>query len=149
GTLVATRSPVVHDPISYSVANGFSRTNIQGNLGDTIVWRNDTTDDFSMEIIDDSGEVVISKTILKTQEYSFKEFPQAGCYTYRKMGSTTVKGTVTLYGVPTPDGDFQSMSLVTDRTFSTLFTIPGTHKFYILNESDPNKSFITGSVIVR
>ncbi|MHB9038019.1 MAG: cupredoxin domain-containing protein [Armatimonadota bacterium] len=148
GTLEPVEVPVVRDAISCLADGAFSPVTLDADLGDTIQWHNmraktgvaGAVTDITVEILDASNKVVKSLVIKGTETGSFSSFPRAGKYTYRIAGTTTPTGTLTLSGVPTPDGEFESMFLAEGQRYSTYLNQPGVQSYYIIGKSDIKSS---------
>jgi len=149
GTLLPVSPGVEHDPISIRENNTFVPAVFEANFGDTLVWRNDRVGPFNLEILDDAGNVIVTQSLLQGQELSFSAFPSAGFYTYQQQGNVLFKGSLFLYGIPNPNGSFDSLTLNNGGTFVRTFPNAGVYPYYDLNERNPNKSFATGRVQVQ
>lgn len=151
GTLLPTTNPQTRTPIiSINQNNTFSPATFQANLGDTIQWQNNRVSDFTMDILDETGSLVASLQFVRSgQVVQFSGFPTAGFYTFQQRNNPLFAGTVTVFGIPNPNGAFQSRTLNPGDSFTTEFNSPGTFNYFDLNEADPKRSFITGKIIVQ
>lgn len=149
GTLDKVSNPVILSEIVIRPDNTFQPSTLEGNYGDTVQWRNATGSDFTMDILDDAGTVVATLTFANGEVKGYSLFPSAGKYTAQKRGNVFFSGTFTLYGIPNPNGAFQSNVLINGGTFTRKFTGTGTASYYVLNPSDPDRGYITGSIIVQ
>ncbi|MEN6355659.1 MAG: hypothetical protein ABFD83_01095 [Armatimonadota bacterium] len=149
GTLDKVPNPVTLSEIVIRPDNTFQPSTLEGNFGDTVVWRNATGSDFTMDILDDSGTVAATLTFTNGEVKGYSQFETAGKYTAQKRGNVFFSGTFTLFGIPNPSGTFQSNVLINGGTFTRKFTGTGTLSYYILNPEDVDKSFITGSIVVQ
>ncbi|MCE5314293.1 MAG: hypothetical protein ABFD49_04300 [Armatimonadota bacterium] len=149
GTLEKVSNPEVLSEIAIQADNTFSPSEVEANFGDTVQWRNDTGFDFTMDILNDAGVVVETLEFTNGEVIGYSDFPAAGLYTTQQHGNVFFSGTIILYGVPNPDGVFQTPTLPNGGTFSRTFTGSGTVPYYVLDLDDPNKSFITGSLTIQ
>jgi plastocyanin len=149
GTLDKVSNPVTLSEIVIRPDNTFQPDTLEGSFGDTLQWRNATGFDFTMDIINDAGTVIATLTFANGEVKGYSQFPSAGRYTAQKRGNVFFSGTFTLYGIPNPNGAFQSNTLNNGGTFTRKFTGSGTLAYYILNVEDPSRSFITGSIVVQ
>ncbi len=151
GTLLPTSNPQVLTPvISINQDNTFTPATFQADLGDTVQWQNNRLSPFTMEIVNETGGVVDTLNFAQAgQIIRYSGFPNAGFYTFRQQNNALFSGTVTVFGVPNPDLRFQSQVLGPNGTFTTEFDNPGTFPYFDQNPSDPNRSFMTGTVVVR
>ncbi|MEN6356302.1 MAG: hypothetical protein ABFD83_04370 [Armatimonadota bacterium] len=148
GTLEQVSKPVVRDDISCLSDGTFSPDSMDADLGDKIVWRNlSSKDAIAVEILNASGKVIKSLPIEPSMTASFNAFPRAGKYTYRVAGSTK-SGSLLLYGVPTPDGNFESIYLANGRQYSTLLFQPGVQNYYIVQQNSTGRSCVTAKITV-
>ena len=144
GTLGKTSNPTTVGPILINNNSTFTPILTQANFGDTITWRNDQTGSFALVIQDEANNVVATLNFLPGQIVSFTNFPTAGQYLFTQQNNPNFRGMLTLFGVPHPDGQFQSQVLGTGGTFTRPFPIAGTSPYYDLNPTNPNQSFMTG-----
>ncbi len=151
GTLLPSTNPQIRMPIiSINQNNTFSPSAFQADLGDTIQWQNNRLSDFTMDILDETNNLVVSLQFLRGgQVIQFSGFPSAGFYTFQQRNNPLFAGTVLIFGVPHTNGAFQSRKLNPGDSFTTTFNSPGTFNYFDLNEADPNRSFITGRIIVQ
>ncbi len=149
GFLAPVSNPVITDPIGIEQNNTFTPAFKEANFGDTLRWINNRVSLFVLEILDDSGALVTTIQLLPGQIGSFNAFPTAGRYTYRQQNFAPFSGTLILYGIPNPDGQFQSQTLQPGGSFTRPFPITGSYSYYDLNETFPNKSFATGTINVQ
>ncbi|MCE5323476.1 hypothetical protein LLG46_09215 [bacterium] len=149
GTLDKVSNPVILSEIVIQADNTFEPSTLEGNFGDTVRWRNATGSDFTMDILNDAGTVIATLTFANGEVQGYSQFPTAGKYTAQKRNNVFFSGTFTLYGVPNPNGLFQSDVLINGGTFSRKFTGSGTVNYYISNIEDPDKTYITGSITIQ
>ena len=149
GVLDRVANPQILPPISIRSNDTFDPNNIQANFGDTLRWRNDRLAQFNMEILDDAGTVIATIPFDVGEEKDFSGFPSAGRYTYRQVNNFFFSGTATLFGIPNPNGLFESTTLNFDDSFMHTFDSTGVFPYYDLNQAQPNRSFITGTVVVQ
>jgi len=149
GVLLATPNPVIRNPISIRPDNTFDPEVIEVNLGDTVRWRNDRAQPFTMDVVDDASVTVASLVFNTGQVIGYSSFPAAGVYRYQQRNNPLFRGIAFVYGTPTPNGLFESVVLFNGGTFTRQFNAPGTYTFYDLNQSDPKKSFMTGTIVVQ
>lgn len=147
GTLTPFGNPqVVHLIVINN--NGFSPTNSEANLGDTVRFSNATTGTFNLNIVDDNGNVVSTLTIPQGQEQSF-QFPSAGQFTVSNRDNSLFSGTVTVFGRPNPSNIFTSPVLGNGGIFTVNFPNAGSFPYFIQDPSNPDRSFITGTITVQ
>lgn len=127
---------------------GFSPSEVQAELGNTIRFSNVRLTPFTMDIVDDNGTVISTVTFAIGEQQVFT-FPGAGLFVFTDHNLSTFRGTIVLFGSPNPDGVFQSPVLQNGGTFLTQFSSPGSIAFYDLNLNNPNQSFKTGTIIVQ
>ncbi len=149
GTLAKVSNPVTLPEIEIRSGSTFAPSSLDANFGDTVQWHNLTGSEFVMDIVNDAGTVIDTLTFANGEVKSYKDFPTAGRYTAQKSGNAFFSGTVTLYGIPTPNGIFQSDILPNGGTFTRKFSGYGTLPYYVLYTDDPNEAFITGSIVVQ
>jgi plastocyanin len=151
GTLLPTTNPQTRTPIiSINQNNTFSPSTFQANLGDTIQWQNNRMSDFIMDILDETGSLVASLQFVRSgQVLQFSGFPNAGLYTFQQRNNPLFAGAVTVFGTPSPNGAFQSQRLNPGDSFTTRLNSPGTFNYFGLNEAEPNRSFLTGKIVVQ
>ncbi|MCE5323500.1 hypothetical protein LLG46_09340 [bacterium] len=147
GTLEPVRHPTTRD-ISCLVGGTFSPDSLDADFGDTIVWRNmDTENSIVVEILNASNKVIKSMAIEPLMTGSYSGFSRAGKYKYRVADSTTSCSLV-LYGVPTPDGKFESMYLTGGKKFSTYLFESGVQSYYIIESNSTGSSCVTAEITV-
>lgn len=153
GELLPVTDPDDAGTILILNSNQFSPSFLEADFGDTVAFSNERTLSFDLEIVDDAGNVVISRTLGPNELIEIGAgaggFPSAGAYTFRRQGSLTFVGTLILTGVPDPDGEFMSEPLAPGATFTRQFPVPGVFPYFSQDETDPNESFITGTVVVQ
>jgi len=151
GTLLGTTTPITRTPIiQIQQDNTFSPPVFSANLGDTIRFQNNRSSSFSLDIVNDAGNVVSSLTFSQSgQVQEFSGFPTAGFYTYQQTNNPLFKGAITVFGTPNPNGAFVSQTLGQGGTFTTQFNTAGVFPYFDLNQADPNQSFITGTIVVQ
>ncbi len=99
-----------------------------------------------MVIMDDASNVVATLSFLQGQIVSFSNFPSAGQYVFMQQNLPSFAGSLTLFGIPHPNNQFQSQVLQTGGTFTRQFPNAGTFPFYDLNQTNPNQGFMTGTI---
>jgi plastocyanin len=149
GVLEQVSNPKVLSEISIQPNGTFQPSAVDADFGDTVRWRNDTGFPFVLDIVNDANSVIASFDLDNGEVVSYNNFPLAGKYTAQKRGNVFFSGTVTLFGVPHPDGVFQSPVLPNGGTFTREFNVLGTLYYYVLDSSTSSKGFITGSVTVH
>lgn len=149
GTLARTSNPITVGPIEILPSNVFSPNTFEANFGDTVQFSNERSLPFDLEIVDDAGTPVVERTLGAQELVEISDFHYAGRYTYRAKGSPSFKGTLILFGVPTPDGAFQSQPLTSGEAFTHQFNTTGTFDYFDLNQADLARSFMIGSVTVQ
>ena len=149
GVLLATPNPATLNPISIRPDNTFDPEVIEANFGDTVRWRNDRAQPFMMDIVDDALTTVASFAFNTGQVIGYSNFPAAGAYRYQQRNNSLFRGTAFIYGIPSPNGLFESEVLLNGGTFTRQFNAPGVYTFYDLNQSNPKKSFMTGTIFVQ
>lgn len=147
GTLDPQGNPLVIHIINITLT-GFNPVTVLANLGDTIRFNNLTGSPFTMNIVDDNGQVV-STVSFAIGEMRTIVFPGAGLFIFRQQGSQIFQGTITLFGQPHPDNRFLGGPLTNGAVFSAQFNSPGTRPYYIPDLNNPNRSFITGTINVH
>lgn len=147
GTLEKVSSPSTRE-VSCIPGGTFSPDSFDADFGDTIVWRNmDTKNSIVVEVLDASSKVIKSLAIEPSMTGSYSGFSRAGKYTYRIAKSTT-SGSVTLYGVPNPDGKFESMFLSAGKKYSTYLFQSGVQSYYIVKQNSADTSCVTAQINV-
>lgn len=149
GTLARVSNPVILPEIEIRSGNTFVPSSLSADFGDTVRWHNLTGSEFVMNIVNDAGTVIDTLTFANGEVKSYTDFPTAGKYTAQKKGNVFFSGTVTLYGIPTPNGIFQSDILPNGGTFTRKFSGYGTLPFYVLDPNDPSRAFIMGNIVVQ
>ena len=152
GVLDQTVSPIILEPIAIKPDNTFVPDSVEANFGDAVRWRNDQVAHFVLDIVDNVGNVVASLDLEPGQivpSPPTQLFPSAGRYTYQQRNLPQFFGTLTLFGVPDPDGNFDSGVLPTGGDFRRTFNSVGAFPFFDLDTSDPNKSFRTGQITIQ
>lgn len=151
GTLAATTSPRTRTPvISINQNNTFTPDTFEANLGDTVQWQNNRSAAFNMDIVNDAGVPQITLSFTRTgQIIALSSFPGAGFYTYQQQNNANFFGTLRVFGVPTPDGNFASQPLAKGGSFTTQFPTRGTFPYYSLNQDASSRSYITGTITVQ
>lgn len=151
GTLLPTASPQVLTPvISINQNNSYSPPVFEADLGDTVQFQNNRIGAFTLDILNDADTVIASLNFVQSgQIIQFSGFPSAGFYTFQQRNNPLFSGSVTVFGRPNPDNRFQSQILNPGDTFVTQFNSPGTFPYFGQNPQDPNRSFMTGTVVVQ
>ncbi len=151
GTLAATTQPVIRSLIiQINEDNTFVPDTFEANWGDTVQWRNNRSQPFVMDIVDSSNTPVVTLSFVRTgQVIAFSSFPGAGFYRYQQQNNSNFFGTIKVFGRPVPDGNFNSLPLRQSGTFTTQFPSPGTFPYFDLDQNDPNRSYITGTITVQ
>ncbi|MCE5314288.1 MAG: hypothetical protein ABFD49_04275 [Armatimonadota bacterium] len=158
GTLEQVSSPTTSDMISCYPDGTLNPKNLTADFGDTIQWRNDADDTnisiddedvqtVELEILDSSDEVIATLSIKPGKTATYNDFPRAGKYTYRVSGKDE-EGTITLYGIPTPDGNFESMYLNCGQKYSAYIFQSGVQSYYVIKEGS-TKSYMTAQITVE
>ncbi|MCX6345461.1 MAG: hypothetical protein NT018_10390 [Armatimonadetes bacterium] len=149
GALDAQGNPLILHLITIG-NTGFNPIAMTANLGDKVRFSNASMSltPFVLDIVDDNGQLISSLTLPVGDSQVF-DFPTAGVFTFRSHADPLFKGTITLFGQPSPSGFFQSPILRNGDVFTKQFTTPGTFSFYALDQKNPNKSFIIGTVTVQ
>ena len=94
--------PVVLSPISIRPDGTFAPDTVTANHGDTVRWRNDGSDPFTLRINNAAGETVAVLDVPVGDTVSFTAFWGAGTYTFQKDTDVPpAVGTVTLAPVLT------------------------------------------------
>lgn len=151
GTLLPVSDPQVLSPISIGSNNTFVPANIEANLGDTVRWRNDTGRQFTMNILDDSNTVIATLVFNPGEVIGFSGFSSGGLFTFQERNNTFFRGTVRVFGV-VPDQVnimFKSEVLTNGGTFTVPFNIAGSFPYFAIDPNDPERSSMTGTVIVQ
>ncbi|NLN78204.1 MAG: hypothetical protein GX141_04745, partial [Armatimonadetes bacterium] len=76
-------------------------------------------------------------------------FPGPGYYTLRNQSGQVTLGSIVLYGRPVSNGLFQSQVLSNGQIFPLEFTSTGTYTFFSPDLVNPDRSFITGTIVVQ
>lgn len=147
GTLDPEGNPLVIHTINITLT-GFTPVFLTAQLGDTIRFNNISGNPFSMNVVNDNG-TVISTVVFGIGDLKTFTFPGAGYFVFRQQGSSIFQGSITLYGQPNPDGLFESPVLTNGSVFKKTFSTVGSFSFYALDQSNPNKSFKTGTIVVQ
>ncbi len=149
GSLDPQGNPLVDHLITIG-NTGFSPIATTANFGDMVRFSNASMglNAFVLDIVDDNGQVISSLTLPVGDSQTF-DFPAAGLFTFRSHVDPLFRGAITLFGQPNPSGFFQSPILRNGDVFTKQFTTPGTFSFYALDQKNPNKSFITGTITVQ
>jgi plastocyanin len=147
GTLSKVASPTSRD-VCCLAGGSFSPDSFDADFGDTIVWQNmDTENSIIVEVLNSSNKVIKSLSIEPLMTGSYSGFPRAGQYTYHIYGSAE-SGSLTLYGVPTPDGKFESMYLAEGKKHSAYLFQSGFQSYYIVKQNSADTSCITAQINV-
>lgn len=153
GTLSPTPNPQLRIPvISINQNNAFTPNSFEANYGDTVQWQNNRSQAFLMDIVDSSNTVRATLSFAQTGQIiqlNTSQLPSAGAYTYQQQGNSAFSGQLFLFGAPTPNQQFQSQVMSTGGSFSTQFNSPGVFPYYDLDQSNPNRSFRTGTITVQ
>lgn len=151
GQLLPVADPQDVGPILILNSNRFDPAFVRADLGDAILFSNERTFDLPLEILDSAGNTVFLRTLGPNELISvgLSDLPRVGQYTYRRQGSLTFTGTLILSGIPDADGQFLSEPLAPGTTFTRQFNAAGTYPYFIVDLTDPNASFITGTVLVQ
>jgi plastocyanin len=144
GTLDPQGSPLAVHTIQITLT-GFNPTALTGNLGDTVQFSNISGNPFTMDVVDDNGQLVSTVSFAIGQSKTFT-FPGAGQFVFRQHGSSIFQGTIILYGQPDPNGLFISPVLSNGEVFIAQFASTGSLSYYDLDQTNPNRSFKTGII---
>lgn len=127
---------------------GFSPASTDGNLGDTVIFSNNQTGTFTLDIVNDNGTVISSFSISAGQMQNV-DFPGAGLFTYRNHNNSLFNGNIILYGSPNPDGIFFTPVMSNGTSYTLQFNSVGSVSYYDKNLNNPSKSFKTGVINVQ
>ena len=147
GVLDPQGSPLVIHLIEIGFG-GFNPIAVTADLGDTVQFSNISGSQFIMDVVNDNG-VLVSTVVFSIGDMKTFTFPGAGMFTFRQRGSSMFMGSIVLFGQPHPDGLFQSPILSNGAVFARQFNVPGTFPYYSLDLTNPNRSFVTGTVTVQ
>lgn len=152
GVLIAKGNPAVQHLVTLDNA-GFSPDILNADFGDTIRINNLSDHNFTMQVLDSSGSVIRTITIpigsMVTQPPT-SVFPGPGLYTIQDPDSQHF-ATITLYGNPAPDGQFQSGIMSNGDIFKKAFPVSGDFPYFDSNPDDPTGDHIyaTGTIVVQ
>lgn len=146
GALTPKGSTSVNRLITINFGN-FSPNMLNADSGDTIEVSNLSGRQFTMQIVNDNGEVK-STLVFSIGEMKTVVFPGPGVWILQDPDSQLV-ATVTLYGYPVPDGQFQSGIMPNGGVFQRVFPMPGTYRYYDLDPDDPTHVYASGTVVVQ
>jgi len=147
GTLDPQGSPLIIHAIQITLT-GFNPIALTGDLGDTVRFSNISGNPFTMDVVDDNGQLVSTVSFAIGESKTFT-FPGAGQFTFRQHGSSIFQGTIILYGQPNPNGLFISPVLPNGEVFIAQFGSTGSLSYYDLDQTNPNRSFKTGIITVQ
>lgn len=146
GVLTAQGDPSVIEQINITFGS-FSPTHLEADAGNTIQVSNLSGRTFTMQVVDDNGQVV-STNIFAIGQMRTIVFPGPGVWVLQDPDSQLV-ATVTLYGHPVPDGQFQSGVLSHGGVFQAAFPVAGTFPYYDANPDDPTHVYTTGTIVAQ
>lgn len=131
---------------SYALNNGAIITTLKINFGDTLVFKNVTTQPRQVEIKDQNlNAVFISPTLALNDTASFDTHSaSAGFFTIRDSLGFIPTTPLSMTGVPVPDGLFNSGILTPAQQFQFTFPNPGTFTYF-----DGVSNIATGTIIVQ
>lgn len=147
GVLVAIGNPAAEHIININMSTLDPR-NSEENYGDTIEFNNQSGLALTIQIVDDNGQI-ISQIPFNVGQMRQISFPGPGYYTLRNQSGQVTLGSIVLYGRPVSNGLFQSQVLSNGQIFPLEFTSTGTYTFFSPDLVNPDRSFITGTIVVQ
>ncbi|MEN6372732.1 MAG: hypothetical protein ABFD64_12065 [Armatimonadota bacterium] len=129
GSLTATSSP---QTISVSLLDTqFSRSTLTVHLNDTVRFVNASNSNRQIEVKDNSNlDVVYLTPVLAPQESNDFRTTATGIFQVRDASNAAVQMTLTVEGVPNPDGRFSSSVLAPGEHFEFQFNTAGEFPFF-------------------
>ncbi len=146
GIVVPDGDPGVVRQITINFGN-ITPMNLEARAGNTIQISNLSGRTFTMQIVNDNGQVV-STLVFAIGEMKTVVFPGPGVWIIQDPDSQLM-ASVTLYGTPQPDGRFQSGILIHGGVFQRAFPTPGTYPYFDSNPDDPSHVYATGTIVVQ
>lgn len=150
GILTPQGDPSIKHLITINLGN-FTPDELNANAGDTIQFSNLSGHTFTMQVVDTNG-VVVSTVVIPIGGMVTSPpqviFPGPGVWIVQDQDSQQI-ATITLFGHPVPDGNFQSGILGQGNIFQAAFPIPGTFPYFDSNPDDPSHVYATGTIVVQ
>jgi plastocyanin len=129
----------------------FTPDELSVNAGDTIQFSNLSGRDFTMQVVDTNGTVVSTFTIPTGGMLNSPPtviFPGPGVWIVQSPDRQQI-ATITLFGNPVADGNFQSGVMSPGNVYQKAFPVPGTFPYFDLNPDDPSHVYATGVIVVQ
>jgi plastocyanin len=109
---------------------GFTVPDLVVEIGDTIQFENLSLSQKQIEIKDQNlDDIFVSPILIQNETATFKP-TAAGFFTMRDSLQTSITGTLTVSGVPQPDGTFDSGFLGPGQSFEFKPTVPGDYRYF-------------------
>lgn len=150
GILTAKGDASIHHLITINFSN-FTPDELNADAGDTIQFSNLSGRNFTMQIVDTNNVVVGTFTIPNGGMLNSPPtviFPGPGVWIVQTPDRQQI-ATVTLFGNPVPDGNFQSGVMSSGNLYQKAFPVPGTFRYFDANPDDPTHVYATGTIVVQ